>query len=165
MSDVAVNANTPRIGEAGLALIRAAEGLKLVAYRDTGGVPTIGYGHTKGVRMGHTCTKAVAEQYLRDDVLDAENVIHRHLPRDITEALPAPAWDALVDFVFNLGDQSFKNPDTGSMTGLSRALHAHAWDAVPAQFKRWVYDNGVKLGGLVARREAEAVLWNSARWA
>ena len=33
------------------------EGLKLRAYRDTVGVPTIGVGHTKGVKNGDIITK------------------------------------------------------------------------------------------------------------
>lgn len=151
-----------RTSEAGLALIRAAEGLRLAAYRDTGGVPTIGYGHTRGVRMGHTITKPVAEQFLREDVQEAEDTIRAYLPDAIIDALPTAAWDALVSFVFNLGHQAFRNPRTGTMTGIARALEARRWDEVPAQMMRWVYDNGRKIDGLINRREAESALWRSA---
>lgn len=40
-----------RISEEGKQLIRDFEGLRLSAYRDAVGVLTIGYGHTKGVRL------------------------------------------------------------------------------------------------------------------
>ena len=35
-----------------LSLVKASEGLRLQAYQDTGGVWTIGYGHTAGVNAG-----------------------------------------------------------------------------------------------------------------
>ena len=44
------------------------EGLRLFAYLDTGGVPTIGFGHTKGVRMGDAITLKQAEQYFEQDI-------------------------------------------------------------------------------------------------
>lgn len=151
-----------RTSETGLALTRASEGLFLVAYRDPGGVPTLGYGHTKGVRMGQTCTKAVAEQWLREDMQEAEDTMRLYLPDSIERELPQAAWDALADFTFNLGHQAFRNPRTNSLTGIARALEARRWDDVPAQMMRWVYDNGRKLPGLAVRREAEAALWRSA---
>lgn len=49
------------------ALIRTFEGLKLSAYPDSGGVPTIGFGHTKGVKLGDTCTAEQAEAWLAED--------------------------------------------------------------------------------------------------
>lgn len=39
-----------RINAAGLALVKQLEGLKTTAYRDVGGIWTIGYGHTKRCR-------------------------------------------------------------------------------------------------------------------
>lgn len=150
-----------RTSERGLALIRASEGLRLAAYRDTGGVWTIGYGHTRGVKRGHTCTHAVAEQWLREDVLEAEDTIRAYLHPDTIDAMPQAAWDALVSFVFNLGHQAFRNPGTGSMTGIARALEARDWNEVPAQMRRWVYDNGRRIEGLANRRDAEVALWRA----
>jgi lysozyme len=37
--------------------LREFEGLRLEAYKDAAGVPTIGYGHTKAVRMGDKITR------------------------------------------------------------------------------------------------------------
>jgi len=50
-------------------LIKKWEGCKLKAYLDGGGVPTIGYGHIKGIQLGDTCTQAQADAWL-----DEENV-------------------------------------------------------------------------------------------
>ena len=52
-----------QINDAGLELIKSFEALRLEAYLPTpDDVPTIGYGHTKGVQMGDTCTEEEAEE-------------------------------------------------------------------------------------------------------
>lgn len=154
-----------RCSETGLALIRASEGLRLDPYRDTGGVLTVGYGHTRGFPpMLETITRDDAERLLREDVAEAEATIRAYVAESVCDALPQAAWDALVDFVFNLGHQAFRNPRDNSRTGIARALDARRFFDVPAQFRRWVYDNGRKLPGLVTRRDADAALWNSADW-
>ena len=55
-----------RISENGLNLIKEFEGCRLEAYLDPAGVPTIGYGHTSGVKMGQVITQNTADEYLRD---------------------------------------------------------------------------------------------------
>lgn len=162
--------NAPRIpalhcSEAGLRLIRGHEGLRIEAYRDAGGVPTIGYGHTRGVRMGQTISREQAELFLREDVAEAEDTIRAYVSPDTLDVMPQEAFDALVDFVFNLGHQAFRNPKTGSSTGIARALEGRRFADVPNEMRRWVYDNGQKLPGLIVRRENCVRLWNSAAWA
>lgn len=154
-----------RCSDRGLALIRASEGCELAPYRDTGGVLSIYYGHTKNVlKLKAPYTREEAERLLREDVADAEDTIRAYLPDSIERELPQAAWDALDDFVFNLGAQAFRNPSTGALTGLARALEGRKWSDVPTQFRRWVFDNGRKQRGLEIRRDAECVLWNSAEW-
>ena len=46
----------------GIALIKEFEGLRLKAYKCPGGVWTIGYGHTTGVKPGMVITEAQAEE-------------------------------------------------------------------------------------------------------
>ena len=60
--------------DAGLALIKAFEGLETAAYPDPGnritGEPwTIGYGHTRGVRRGDTCTEEQATAFSNSTLL------------------------------------------------------------------------------------------------
>lgn len=150
-----------RTSESGLTLLRELEGESLTAYRDGGGVPTIGNGHTRGVRMGMVITDEQRAAFLIQDVEVAEATIHRHLPDAICAALPQSAWDALTSFVFNLGEQAFVNEDM-SLTGICHALLRRAWADVPVQMKRWIYDNGERVEGLVNRRAKEATLWASA---
>lgn len=127
----------------------------LKAYLDGGGVPTIGFGHTKGVRMGMTCTPEQALRWLRDDLDEAERAVSRLVKVPLNDN----QFAALVMFVFNIGVAGF----AGST--LLRLLNAGNYDAVPAQMMRWTKDRNPKTGkmqtvrGLVNRRAAEVSLW------
>lgn len=144
----------------GIREIKLDEGLPggkpaLKAYRDSGGVPTIGWGHTKGVVMGMTCTVAQAERWLDQDLDEAERAVSRMVK------VPLNDWQfaTLVSFVFNVGIAGF----LGST--LLRLLNAGNYDAVPEQLMRWVYDVDPKTGkkvrvpGLVNRRAKEVERW------
>lgn len=141
-----------RISAAGLELVKSFEGLRLQSYRDTGGVLTIGYGHTgPDVKPGMVITVAKAEQYLRDDLAEAEDAVSKF----ITVPLNDNQFVALVSFTFNVGREAFRR------STLRKKLNAGDYDAVPGQLARWVNDNGKKINGLVRRRKAEADLWNT----
>lgn len=141
---------TQHINAAGLALIEAAEGLRLTAYRDSAGVPTIGYGHTHHVRMGQTCTTEQARSWLRDDVAAAEHAVARMVRRALTHN----QFAALVSFVYNVGAVAF-----GTST-LLRLLNAGAPDhEVAAQLARWIHAGGQPVRGLINRRAAERALF------
>lgn len=89
-----------RISEEGKQLIRDFEGLRLSAYRDAVGVLTIGYGHTRGVRLGQVITRAEAEKLLSADL----EPIERQLTADLGEdGVLQCQFDALCSFCFNLG--------------------------------------------------------------
>jgi len=150
--------STRPAGEKAKAQVREFEGLRLSAYQDGGGVWTIGYGHTKGVKRGQKITREEAEHFLVADLYEAEATIAQHLSNGLIQSLPQGAYDALVDMSFNLGPQVFANPRTG-LTGLSRALNAGEFGEVPAQIMRWVYDNGKRVEGLVRRRKACCAIW------
>jgi lysozyme len=129
----------------GLHLTERFEGCKLEAYLDTGGVPTIGYGHTHKVKLGDTCTKEQAESFLLGDVIFAEGIVQAYVDVPLTQG----QYDALVDFVFNVGSGAFKN------STLLKCLNKKAYNAAARELLRWKYDNGKELAGLLARREAE----------
>ena len=122
------------------------EGCKLVAYRDAAGVPTIGYGHTAGVRMGDRISQQQAKALLRQD---AEAVMRQVRALDVarTEA----QLEALTSFAFNLGIARLR-----SSTLLKVIRQGGSKQAIQREFKRWVYAGGRKLSGLVKRREWEA---------
>lgn len=133
----------------GMNLIKYYETLRLRAYQDTGGVWTIGYGHTKGVKRGDTCTKEQAEAWLKEDLAVAEEAVNRLIPY----GLAAHQFDALVALTFNIGVGAFEKSTMLKMLLLGDILGASK------QFGRWVFDNGKKLNGLIERREAERKLF------
>lgn len=122
------------------------EGCRLAAYRDAAGVPTIGYGHTAGIRMGDRISQQQAKALLRQD---AEAVMRQVRALDVarTEA----QLEALTSFAFNLGIARLR-----SSTLLKVIRQGGSKQAIQREFKRWVYAGGRKLSGLVKRREWEA---------
>ena len=122
------------------------EGLRLEAYEDAAGVPTIGYGHTKDVRMGDRISEYWAKELLRDDIDEAERQV-----KELGVARNEAQLDALVSFVFNLGIGALKE------STLLRVIRAGGSKAdIKREFKRWVYAGGKRLKGLELRREWEA---------
>lgn len=152
---------TQKLSEAGTALLKEKEELRLKPYDDrTGktvktraeckGKPTIGWGHVilpdeddlfKGI------TERQAEAIFRKDIAPRE----RNVAALVKVPLTQNQFDALVLFEFNTGR-------LGSST-LLRKLNEGNYAAVPQQMKRWIYDDGVRNAGLVARRNEEIALW------
>ena len=122
------------------------EGLRLEAYEDAAGVPTIGYGHTKDVRMGDRISEYWAKELLRDDIEVAEQQV-----KELGVARTEGQLDALTSFVFNLGIGRLKES-----TLLRVIREGGSKQQIRKEFKRWVYGGGKKLPGLVTRREWEA---------
>jgi GH24 family phage-related lysozyme (muramidase) len=86
---------------AGLDRLRLDEGLRLVAYRDQGGVLTIGYGHTgKDVREGMTISRIEADAFLEHDVSITEAGLRKLA---WTGALDPVRFDVLTNIGFNVG--------------------------------------------------------------
>ena len=140
------------IGPAGLALIKEFEGLKLVAYLDSVGVPTIGYGHTKDVKIGVRCTQEEADAWLLEDLKDAETCVNGA----VTVPLTQNEFDALVSFVFNFGCTKFRG------STLLRKLLDSDYDGAALEFRRWDRAGGQVLAGLTRRRAAEERLFETA---
>lgn len=134
-----------KASEKAYSLIRQFEGLRLTAYRCTAGVWTIGYGHTSGVVPGMTITKEQAEEFLRQDIATAENIVNAEC-RNLRQC----QFDALVSFVFNVGGGNF------CKSSLLKKIKANPDDnSIMDEFLRWVYAKGVVLPGLQKRRLAE----------
>ena len=122
------------------------EGLRLEAYLDAAGVPTIGYGHTgRDVKLGDRITKYWADDLLRRDVEAAEKAIDK-LGLTLTQG----QLDALVSFVFNMGIGRLQK------STLLACIRRHAdGEVIREQFLRWVYGGGRRLPGRVKRRTWE----------
>jgi lysozyme len=138
------------LSAAGFDLVKSFEGCRLAAYLDTSGIPTIGFGHTQGVKLGDTCTQDQADAWLIADLEFSEAAVN-HL---VTVDLEQHQFDPLVSFTYNLGQNAFGN------STLLRLLNAADYDAVPAQFLRWDKGpDGNPVPGLTRRREAEAAMF------
>src|SRR6185312_4205106 len=77
-----------------------SEGCCLKAYPDNGAC-SIGYGH-RGVPEGTIWTQQQAEDALDDDLAGAAYAIGLQVKVDLTQG----QFDALADFVFNLGSHA-----------------------------------------------------------
>lgn len=153
-----MNNNTRHISPRGLGLVKHFEGLYLKAYQDTGGVWTIGYGHTGmrhmdgSVKAGRVITEAEADRLLEHDMIRAEVFVQRHVKVDLNQ----DRFDALVSFSFNTGGLI---DEEGEPTMILRTLNLGDFEGAARQFGRWVFDDGRKLKGLVRRRHAEMLLF------
>ena len=129
--------------------IKGFEGYRGKAYLDSVGVPTIAYGHTKGVRLGMTCDTEQAERWLREDLSPIEERLS-----SIQQIDTQAKFDACADFCYNLGLGNFNKS-----TLLKKIRHGAPTEQVQAEFRRWNKAGGKVLKGLVRRREWEAQRW------
>lgn len=143
--------------EAGVALIKEFEGLRLDAYPDPAhgwAVPTIGYGHTDAagapkVVRGMRITADEADAILRRDLGQYE----RAVAEAVKVNLSANQFSALVSFTFNLGPGNLRS------STLLKKLNAGDYAGAAAQFDRWNRAGGKVLAGLTRRRAAERALF------
>ncbi len=130
-------------------IIKEFEGLRLDAYKCPAGVPTIGWGHTKGVKMGQHITVQQAEDMLVEDIAPIERLLN-----GLKINFRQEQFDALVSWIFNLGAGNFK-----SSTMYKRILENAKDEEITDQLVRWDKASGRPLLGLMKRRVAEANLF------
>ncbi|WP_414160753.1 lysozyme [Serratia sp. BNK-12] len=145
-----------QISKTGIELIKRFEGLELKAYQDSVGVWTIGYGWTQpvdGKKIGPDMVidQATANRLLKCGVVQYEQGVNQLVKVKITQG----QFDALVSFAYNLGLRSL------STSTLLRKLNASDKQGASNEFGKWVNAGGIRLNGLVERREAERVLFLS----
>lgn len=143
-----------RLSDEGLTLIKRFEGVRLKAYKDAVGVPTIGYGHILGVRMGDEITLEQAEQFLREDVAHFEKGVTR-IAQELTVELTQSQFDALVSFAFNLGLGNLRRSTLLKKLYVMKQCDEQSKVAVASEFLRWNRAGGQVLRGLTRRRQAE----------
>lgn len=112
-----------------LADIKAAEGCKLTAYKDTNGFWTIGWGHllpapcTPNGWAGYTASQAVVDNWLNEDLKRSQNYTVQ-LP-EYASCDTACRQNALIELLFNMG------PNTWSEFHQTRAaITAKSWQSV-----------------------------------
>ena len=131
------------------------EGERLEAYRDIGGVWTIGVGHTKNVKPGQTITSEESKEFLDQDIKWAVDTVNNSVKVHLNQN----QFNALVSLCFNIGPTAF----TGSTC--LRRLNNNDYPGAAEALTWWNKDriNGklVVVPGLVNRRNAEKTLFNA----
>jgi lysozyme len=140
-----------KINDAGLALIKRAEGLKLDSYRCPAGIATVGYGHTgPDVRIPMTITPGEAERLLHEDLARFENGVTNCLAGQPTSS---DQFSAMVSLSYNIGLGNF-----ATSTVLKRHKLGQYAGAANA-FLLWNRAGSRVLPGLVTRRQDERSLY------
>jgi lysozyme len=129
-------------------LIGAFEGLKTVAYLDPVGIPTACFGMTQGVEIGQEYSEVECEEYLFEKTIGYQRAVRQRVKVPLSEGQLA----AFTSFTYNVGVAAFER------STLLRKLNAGDYEGACNELPRWVYARGVKLPGLVKRREVEREL-------
>lgn len=124
------------------------EGLRLKAYLDIVGVPTICYGETENVELGDVRTKEECDVMLAIRLAYYAWQVQRAIGTELPEATHA----ALASWTYNVGVEAMRN------SRLVFIANGGDLEAACNQLPRWVYAKGKKLNGLVRRREIEREL-------
>jgi len=133
------------ISAAALLGIAAHEGYRSEAYKDVTGIPTIGYGETKGVKMSDTTTPERAFKRLSES---ADEHAQR-MVRCIRVPINQGEYDAYLDFTYNVGSGAF------CTSTLNKKLNAGDYEGACKELLKWTKAGGKELPGLVKRRQAE----------
>jgi lysozyme len=152
-------------------MIKQWESLRLTAYPDPIGVPSIGYGHTRGVSKTdianrRTITREEAEALLLEDLEEAVSILRNSVTVDLTPY----QFGALVSFVYNVGGGRKASPGdpgkdgfvtlkNGAPSTMRRKLNEGDYAGAALEFNKWVYAGGKRLNGLVSRRAQEAAMF------
>lgn len=134
-----------RTSQNGINLIKKFEGCRLTAYKCAAGVPTIGYGHTAGVKMGQKITRVQAESFLKDDLVKYEKKVEKYNSR---YGWNQNEFDALVSFAYNVGSIDKLTADG-----------ARSRQQIADKFMAYNKAGGKALSGLTARRREERTLF------
>ena len=107
------------------------------------------------MKVGDEITLAEANKLLDGDLKRVEDAVNRLVASPIDQN----QFDALVSFVFNIGEERFKK------SKLLKELNAGWPENVPGELRRWtkatIDGKQVELAGVKKRREKEAELWGS----
>ena len=150
--------NELKTSQKGIELIKKFEGCKLTAYRDSVGVWTIGFGHTKDVKADMVITAEQAEQFLKDDMGHFEYGVNKLL-KTLKTTVTQNQFDALISFAFNLGLGNLRKSTLAKKLYVMQQNDRDSVQDVADEFPRWNKAGGQVLTGLTKRRNAERALF------
>ena len=143
--------------------IAAFEGYRGDAYIPVkGDVPTIGFGSTKGVKMGDRITPERALQRLLDEV-DSEYA--QGVRRCVKVPLAQYEFAAYVSLTYNIGVSAFcRKAEPGKPPNLIDLINAQRYDEACRRIEAFVYAGGRRLRGLERRRAEERAICEGKRY-
>lgn len=134
---------------AAIGLIKSCEGCSLTSYVCSGGVMTIGYGHTgPNVFANQVITQSEADTLLRLDVSRFEAAVEKTCPE--TEQCQ---FDACVSLAYNIGPAAFAKSSVARLHNLKR------YGEAAQAFMLWNKAGGKVSRGLQSRRAKESALY------
>lgn len=136
----------------GISLIKKFEGCRKTAYLDTAGVPTIGYGHTKNVKIGDKLSLQACEKLLLDDIAVCEKELNKYITRGYI--FNQNQYDALISFCFNLGAGNLQKLLSGRKNNNTAIA-----EAIPKYCHAKFNGKKLSLAGLIRRRTEEKKLF------
>lgn len=144
-----------QISQKGLDALEVEEGSKLVGYKDSRGIPTVGVGHTGyvdnvPVTVGMKITKEKSDQLLREDLAWVQRTIAAYVKVPLNQN----QYDALCSLIFNIGQTAF------CTSTILRKLNAKDYAGAADHFLDWKRA-GKDADILLPRRKRERAMFNS----
>jgi len=137
----------------GIDFIKGHEGFVPKIYNDSYGYKTIGYGHLlkegEEKLFANGITREQAEQLLKEDLKIAEKAVNLWVEVPLNQN----QFDALVSFVFNVGQGNFRR------STLLKKLNNGDYMGAADEFLKWIGKPPLK--GLIRRRAEERKLFLS----
>lgn len=144
-----------KINQAGIDLIKSFEQCRLSAYKDSKGIPTIGWGATyyrdgKRVKMGDNISQIEADTLFDWHLNEFSNDVKLVLKKSLNDN----QFSALISFAYNCGTANLEK------STLLKKVNVNPEDiTIRAEFMKWNKSGGKLLNGLTRRRKAEADLY------
>jgi lysozyme len=152
-----------KYSQACIDLVKEFESCRLKAYLCSAGKWTIGWGRTKGVKEGMTCTQEQADRWLIEDLDEAQKLVDTYVKVPLNQG----QLDATTSGMYNIGPgwKGYKDGlvylKRGAHSTFLTLLNAGRYEDACAALGDWVYGGGKKLNGLIRRRKAEQELWRA----
>lgn len=154
----------------GIEFIKGFEGYSPIAYKDSVGIWTIGWGtiiypNGNKVKEGDTCSKEEAEQYLEYEINEKAKGVNSAIK---DTPLNQGQYDALVSFTYNLGTGALKTSTLLKKLLINphdTTIYQYTLDsdnkpiADSCEFCKWCRGGGKVLWGLLRRRAQEADMY------
>ena len=151
--------NKMKISKQGFNFLIKQEGFKLKAYKDIGGVISIGIGTTgyypdskKLIKIEDEITKERAMDIFKIDLREYENMVNRNVKVELNQN----QFDSLVSFAYNLGEGNLKkiceNINRNDFEGAAERMLLYSKVRIDGKL--------VKIKGLVDRRKKESELFS-----